>query len=720
MNTVLSYYRKYLKLVLLLIVVLIVQVQCELMLPQYTSNIVNIGLQQHGIMDSVPRIVDEKTYGILLSLADNKDKKAIANSYELWNPSSDSNINKKIANDNKNSKLINKDRYKQEYYLLKNTANIAKLQYYMNNAFFNYAKYMESTMPEKFAAKMNFEGNKDIPDFIKEQMGINMVASIYKNNGIDINKLQNKYLWVTGGKMLLVAIITGFLSILVSLLSSRISAKVSSNLRKDSFKNVLTFSNLEINKFSVASLISRCTNDIQQIQQSSAMGLRFLFYGPIMAVCAFIKVFKLDISMLWIIILAVFVTLMSIYLIMRRALPKFKYMQTLVDKLNLVTREFISGIEVNRVFGTNEFELKIFDNANKDLMDTNLFMNRIMSLLQPLMMLVMNATTVLIIWFGAKNISNGSIQVGDMMAFIQYAIQIIMAFIFISMMSIILPRAIISANRVSEVIDCDSSIKDTGRVSEFKTQGSIEFKDVAFKYEGALENIVENINFKVEKGKTLGIIGATGSGKSTIVNMIPRFIDNTSGSIILDGVDIREIPLNVLREKVSIVLQKPVVFSGTISSNIEYAKSIKNLDSMKKAAEIAQCMEFIDEKEDRFESKVSQDGSNLSGGQKQRLSIARAISKESEIIVFDDSFSALDAKTDKKLRKTIKSRLKEKTILIIAQKISTIKDADEIVVIDNGTIVGKGCHKDLLKNCEVYYEIAKSQFTEEELLNEIE
>lgn len=718
MKTVLSYYKKHIRSILLLVFILVVQVQCELMLPQYTSDIVNVGLQQHGIKDSVPKIVDEKTYGILLSLADNTDKKKIATSYELWNPKSNSDADKKIASDNKNTRLIKSDMYNKEYYVLKEKVDPKKIQPYMDNAFLKYAKYMGSTMPEKFGKNIQIL-DKEVPEFVKEQMGINMVSMIYKNNGIDINKLQTGYLWKTGGKMLFVAIITGALSILVSLLASKVSSKVSRDLRKDSFNNVLTFSNLEVNRFSVSSLISRCTNDIQQIQQTSVMGLRFLFYGPIMAVCAFIKVFNLDVSMLWIIGLAVFTTLFSIFLIMKKALPKFKYMQTLVDKLNLVTREFVSGIEVNRVFGTNDFELKRFDDVNTDLKDTNLFMNRTMSLLQPIMMLVMNLTAILIIWVGAKNINNGTIQVGDMMAFIQYAIQIIMAFLFISMMSVILPRAIISANRVSEVIECETVIKNEGNIVDFSEKGHLEFDKVSFRYDGACEDVVSDISFEAKKGQVVAIIGSTGSGKSTIVSMIPRFIDSTSGLIKIDGVDIKKIPLHVLREKVSIVLQKPVVFSGTISSNIEYAKTIKNLENMRKAAEISHSMEFISNKTDGYESEVSQGGANLSGGQKQRLSIARAISRDSEIIIFDDSFSALDAKTDRAVRNSIRDNLKEKTLLIIAQRINTIRDADEIIVLDNGKIVGKGSHKQLLKDCKVYYEIAKSQFTEEELLNEI-
>ncbi|WP_304206240.1 ABC transporter ATP-binding protein, partial [Peptostreptococcus russellii] len=547
MKTILSYFKKHLLSILVLVAVLAIQVQGELLLPQYTSDIVNVGIQQKGIKDSVPRIIDENTYGVMLSLSNQSDKKHIAEAYELWIPSMKNSKNENIAKENPNSKLIKKDRYKTNYYLLKKNVDIEKLEPYMNNALTKYASYASANMPDSKNDMMKFLSDKNIPDFMKKQIGMRFVTQIYKNNGVDVNKIQTGYLWKTGLLMLIVAIATGILSIIVSYFSSKVSAKVSKDLRKDSYKKVLEFSNHEMNRFSIASLISRCTNDIQQIQQSSVMGLRFLFYGPIMAVCAFLKVLTLDVSMVWIIVLAVFMTLMSILLIMRKALPKFKIIQSIVDKLNLVTREFISGIEVNRVFRTNKHELKRFDNVNSELTDTMLYMSRIMSLMQPIMMLIMNGATLLIVWVGAKNINAGNIQVGDMMAFIQYAIQIIMAFLFISMMSVILPRAMVSANRVSEVLDSDIAIKDSGRNIDFTKEGSVEFDKVSFKYEGAAENVIEDISFEAKKGKTTAIIGSTGSGKTTIVNMIPRFLDATAGSVKVDGVDVRDIPMHILR-----------------------------------------------------------------------------------------------------------------------------------------------------------------------------
>lgn len=718
MKTILSYFKKHILSILLLIAVLGAQVQFELLLPQYTSDIVNVGIQQDGIKDSIPKVIDENTYGVLLSLSDQKDKSSIAKSYELWIPKSKDSKNQNIKKDNPNSKLVNTDKYNINYYLLKKNVDTKALELHMNNAFVKYAEYMNNSMATDKKSQWSAMSKEKVPDFMKKQIGVKGVSTIYKKNGIDINKMQKNYLWKNGIVMLLIALATGLLSIVVSLISARVSSKVSKDLRQDSFDKVLSFSNHEMGKFSIASLISRCTNDIQQIQQSSVMGLRFLFYGPIMAIGAFFKVFKLDVSMVWIIVLAIAATLVFIFLIMRQALPKFKAIQKIVDKLNLVTREFISGIEVNRVFRTNKYELDKFDDVNKELTDTTLFISRLMSFMQPIMMLVMNGATLLIVWVGAKSIEAGNIQVGDMMAFIQYAIQIIMAFLFISMMSIILPRAMISANRIEEVVTSDIAIKDNGTVTKFNEEGRIEFDNVSFKYDGAPENVIENINFEASKGKTTAIIGSTGSGKTTIVNMIPRFLDATEGSVKLNCVDIREIPMKTLREKVSVVAQKSVIFSGTIASNIEYGKAIRNNKNMKMAAEIAQAMDFVEGKEDGFESEISQGGANLSGGQKQRLSIARAIARDSEIIVFDDSFSALDSKTDRNLRNALKNNLSDKTLIIVAQRINTIIDADEIVVLEDGKIVGKGTHDELLQKCDVYYEIAKSQLTEEELNHE--
>ncbi len=718
MNKVLSYYKKYILYILLMIVVLIVQVKFELLLPKYTSNIVNIGIQQDGLTDSIPKVMDETTYAMVLSLSEEKEKSSIAKSYELWQPKSNDSKNNKIKLENSNVKMIPEDKLNTNYYVLKNEVNTDTLGKFMSNSLVNYAKYVSSRVESSQKTSYpTIENVKSLPDFMKKQISIKIVKSIYKRIGIDVDKIQKDYLWKTGLLMVILSLVTGGLSIAVSYLSSRVSASVSRDLRKDSYKKVLTFSNNELNKFSIASLISRGTNDIQQVQQSSVMLLKFMFYGPIMAVGALYNVFKLDVSMVWIIALSVAVTITAIIIIMSRALPKFRYIQTLVDKLNLVTREFISGIEVNRVFGTQKFEEKRFDDVNSDLTKSNLFMNRLMSILQPAMMFIMNGTTLLIIWIGSKQIDSGNIQVGDMMAFIEYSMQIIMAFLFISMVSVILPRAMISANRIGEVLNTEISIKDDGELTRVHNLGTVEFRDVSFKYDGAVKSVLDNISFSIDKGQTLGIIGSTGSGKSTIVNLIPRFLEASSGEIFVNGENIKDISLKTLRNIVSIVPQKPVIFSGTIASNIEYAQSVRNNKRLMIASDIAQCDEFVNEKNDGLESLVSQDGSNLSGGQKQRVSIARAIDRDSEILVFDDSFSALDANTDRKLRKSLKKNLYDKTVIIVAQRINTIIDADKIIVLDDGKIVGQGKHEDLIKNCDIYYEIAKSQLSEEEIEN---
>ena len=723
MKRILYYYGKHILSILLLIVMLVVQVKFELMLPKYTSDIVNVGIQQGGLEESTPKIIDEQTYGILLSISEVGHKGKIASSYERWEPKSKTKENNKIRLENSNSKMISSKYQDKSYYVLKDDLskdNRSKLDKYMVDSLTKLATYMSNQAVEAGQKpKFNLKSDANLSDQVKKQISIGLVKEIYKNNGINTDKIQKSYLWSTARWMLLIALFGGIASIGVSFISSRVSTKVAKDLRRDSYAKVLKFSQYEMNKFTSASLISRCTNDIQQVQQSSVMALRFLFYAPIMAFGAFHNVLKLNVSMIWIIGLAIIVTVIGIAIVMVIAMPKFKLVQTMVDRLNLVSIEFISGIEVNRVFGTAKYEEERFDKVNSELTGIYLFISKLMSLMQPMMMFVMNGATLLIIWFGAKSIEAGNLQVGDMMAFIQYAMQIIMSFLFISMMSIIVPRAMISAKRIGEVIDSDILIKDEGKVNKFTKDGVIEFRDVSFRYEGAEEDIITDINFTAEKGKTIAIIGSTGSGKSTIVKLIPRFLEVTKGAVLVDGVDIRQMPLNTLRSKISVVSQKAILFSGSISSNIGYANPAIDHFAMRDAAQISQSMEFIQTKEDGFESKIEQAGANLSGGQKQRISIARAIARNPEIIVFDDSFSALDSKTDKRLRGEIKEKLSDKTVIVVAQRINTIMDADEILVIEDGKIAGKGRHKDLLKTCEVYYEIAKSQMTEEELNNEI-
>lgn len=720
MKRVLRYFNSHLPYIILLVAILSGQVWLELRLPQYTSNIVNVGIQQGGIEMTIPQIIDESKYGMILSMSSDKDRANIAESYEYWSPQNNNLKNKEIKDRNENTNLISKNHYNKNYYVLKNDLKkdkLNKLDKVFSRSLSAFAAY---TMNLQGASSSRMLANIDqskLPDFMKRQIAIKTTESIYKSNGINTDKMQKDYLWKVGALMLLIALSIGILSVAVSYIASRISTKVCTKLRSDSYNKVLRFSDYEMNKFTSASLISRTTNDIQQIQQSSVLALKFVFYGPIMAICAFIQISKLNMSMIWIIILAIFATLVSIAIIMSLALPRFKLIQTMIDKLNLVSIEFITGIEVNRVFNASKHEEERFDLVNSELTAINLFVSKIMSFMMPIMMLIMNGATLLIVWFGAKNIDKGQLFVGDMMAFIQYAMMIIMAFLFISMMSVIVPRAMISANRIGEVLDSPIRIKDEGRIKDFTKSGVVEFENVSFKYDGASYNIIEDISFKTQKGKTTAIIGATGSGKSTIVNLIPRFLESTKGRITLDGVDIKEIPFKVLRDKIALVPQKAVIFSGTIESNIEYGKCAYSRSELKRAAEIAQAMDFVEGKEDGFSSKIEQSGSNLSGGQKQRLAIARAVAKDSEIIIFDDSFSALDATTDRKLRNEIKKNLQDKAIIIVAQRINTIISADEILVLDNGKLVGKGKHSDLLKTCQVYYEIAKSQLTEEELSN---
>lgn len=720
MKSVLNYFKGHLSLIFLLILILGGQVWLELRLPQYTSDIVNIGIQQGGIDKAIPKAIDESTYGMILSMSELKDRTKIAESYEYWSPKINNKKNNSIKINNPNTEFISNKHYDKNYYVLKNdisTENIDGIETALSRSLTSYASYAMSMQKTKGARVLSNVDVKNLPDFMKKQIAIKTTESIYNANGINTDKMQKSYLWRIGTIMLIMALAIGALSIVVSYIAARVSTKVCTKLRSDSYKKVMQFSDYEMNKFTSASLISRTTNDIQQIQQSSVLALKFVFYGPIMAICAFVQISKLNMSMIWIILLAIFATISSIAVIMKFSLPKFKRIQGMIDKLNLVSIEFITGIEVNRVFNASKHEEERFDGVNAELTAINLFVSKMMSFMMPIMMLIMNGATLLIVWFGAKNIDKGQLFVGDMMAFIQYAMMIIMAFLFISMMSVILPRAIISANRIGEILECQIMIEDKGTVDTFDQSGVIEFRNVDFKYEGASKNIVENISFKTQKGKITAIIGSTGAGKSTIVNLIPRFLERTKGQILLNGVDTRDIPMNVLRDKVAIVPQKPVIFSGTIESNIEYGRCGYSKSDLRRASEIAQAMDFVEGKENGFQSKIEQSGSNLSGGQKQRLAIARAIAKDSEIMIFDDSFSALDASTDRKLRSEINSKLRDKAIIIIAQRINTIISADEIIVLEDGKIVGKGKHEDLLSNCKIYYEIAKSQLTEEELSN---
>ena len=562
-------------------------------------------------------------------------------------------------------------------------------------------------------------------DSIIAQAAAGYIKDAYTHIGIDTDQIETTYILHTGAKMLALAFLGMAASILVGLLASRVGAGVGRRLRENVFRKVVGFSNAEFDKFSTASLITRSTNDIQQIQLLLVMILRMVLYAPIMAIGGIWKVFHTNVGMSWIIGLAVAVIIVIVGFLFLVVMPKFKLIQNQVDKLNLVSREILTGLSVIRAFGTQKYEEERFDDANKALTKTNLFVNRAMTFMMPLMMFVMNSIAVLIVWVGGHSINDGAMQVGDMMAFIQYTMQIIMAFLMICMISVMLPRAAVSAGRVDEVLTSETMIHDPKNPSHIPEEGKgkIVFDHVSFRYPGAEEDVLHDISFTAEPGKTTAFIGSTGCGKSTLVNLIPRFYDVTDGKITIDGKDIRNVSQHELREKLGYVPQKAVLFSGDIASNILYGNPDGSEADMTEAAMIAQATEFIEQKKKKYKSTISQGGSNVSGGQKQRLSIARAIAKHPDVYIFDDSFSALDYKTDATLRAKLKEKTSESTVMIVAQRISTILHADQIIVLDDGQIVGKGTHKELLKNCEAYYQIASSQLSEKELeedLKEVE
>ena len=560
----------------------------------------------------------------------------------------------------------------------------------------------------------------NLSDSMLEQAAIQEVKLQYQYLGANTDNIQNSYILLTGLQMLGIALITMISAVTIMLLSSRVAAKLGKTLREKVFKKVLSFSTEEFNGFSTASLITRTTNDIQQIQMLLTILFRVIVYAPIIAIGGFIRVlFNSDASMAWIIGLAVVCIIIIVLTLMIVALPKFKSLQKLVDKLNLVSREILTGSQVIRAFNTEEREEKRFGKANLDLMKTQVFVNRAMTIMMPALMLVMNCITVLIVWVGGHNVNDGLMQVGDVMAFIQYTMQIVMAFLMISMISIMLPRAMVSAGRINEVLETDPKIKDKDKTKEFKEdkKGYVEFKDVSFHYPDADTEVISDITFTAKPGETTALIGSTGSGKSTIVNLIPRFYDVTGGELLVDGINIKDANQKELRKRIGFVPQKGVLFSGTIESNIKYGDENIPDEKMIEAAQIAQAEEFINTKPDKYDEPIAQGGGNVSGGQKQRLSIARAIAIDPEIFVFDDSFSALDLKTDKILREELAKRTKDKTVIIVAQRISTIMNADQIIVLDEGKIVGKGTHEELMKTCETYQQIALSQLSKEELEN---
>ncbi|MGN6712538.1 ABC transporter ATP-binding protein [Anaerocolumna jejuensis] len=735
--------------IMLVVVALLgLQAYCDLTLPSYTSDIVDVGIQGGGIESAVPEAIAENYMKAVLYFTDEKDQKEVLDSYVL--------VTKDSVSEKKYKDYL--DKYpgleKENIYVLKDIDKDSKdkLNQILTHPMLmigslgmesdSTAKLKEAvakvvpeqlqkapllamiiSLPKEEAVKFLEPVTKVLegtPDSLKTQSATAIVKYEYQALGMDTDKIQTHYILFTGLKMLGLALIAMISTVLVGFFASRMAAKLGKDLRGSVFRKVVSFSNSEFDHFSTASLITRSTNDIQQIQTMLVFLIRIVFYSPILAIGGIVKVLNTNVSMTWIIALAVIIIITIVGTLFIVAMPKFKSMQKLVDRLNLVTREILTGLPVIRAFHKEESEEARFDTANRDLTKTNLFVNRAMTFMMPAMMLVMNGVSVLIIWSGAHGVNNGEMQVGDLMAFLQYTMQIIMSFLMFSMISIMLPRATVAAGRILEVLDSKMTIHDPSTSKAFvpDRKGYVEFRSVEFKYPNADDNVLEDISFTAEPGKTTAIIGSTGSGKSTVVHLIPRFYDVTGGSILVDGVDIREIKQHDLRDKIGFVPQKGVLFTGTIESNIKYGKQDATEEEIMKAARIAQAVDFIEEKSEKYETQVSQGGGNVSGGQKQRLSIARAIAKDPEIFIFDDSFSALDYKTDVTLRKALNDEIKDRTIIIVAQRISTILHADQIIVLDDGKIVGKGTHKELLKNCDVYNQIALSQLSKEELAYE--
>lgn len=724
--------------VLAILCVLIVQAFCDLSLPSYTSDIVNVGIQQGGIDDSIPEILPQEELEKLLLFVPSDQQERVKDAYEEDTQNKYSydgtvyELKESVADDEDAMEELAEIMGKPmlltqsiESGDMKGMSGSAAAESGSQEADMDPAGQMQmfAQMDEKgrdqLIEKME-ESMKDMPDTMVEQAATVYIRSVYEKLGLDMDAIQSQYILTTGGKMLALAGLGMLASILVGLMASRVAASVGREARGKVFHKVVGFSNGEFDKFSTASLITRSTNDIQQIQMLTVLILRMVLYAPIMAVGGIWKVFRTNVDMSWIIGLAVALIFMVVMVLFLVVMPKFKMMQKMVDRLNLVSREILTGLQVIRAFSTEKYEEQRFDRANKDLTRINLFVNRAMTFMMPVMMLVMNGISVLIVWTGAHSVNEGTMQVGDMMAFIQYTMQIIMAFLMICMISVMLPRAAVSAERVDEVLRSSTAISDPEHPETLENcRGEVTFDHVSFRYPGAEEDVLHDLNFTAKPGQTTAIIGSTGSGKSTLINLIPRFYDVTEGAIRIDGHDIRNLTQHDLRQQLGYVPQKGVLFSGDIASNIMYGNPEGSREEMEEAAEIAQAAEFIDQKKKRYESHISQGGSNVSGGQKQRLSIARAIARHPKVYIFDDSFSALDYKTDAAVRSALSRKTKESAVIIVAQRISTILHAEQIIVLDDGKIAGIGTHKELLKNCEAYYQIASSQLSEKELARDM-
>ena len=700
------YLKPYIAYAIAMVLLLFCQAGVDLSLPNLMSDIVDVGIQHSGITDIAPEVMQADTYAQMLSLASPEDQAVLKAQYHAVDASS--------MSENDWSAFVERwpAAEKDAVVHLDNPEAAAPSFGRVCYAVAQMASKQAKTPEEAIAAAAT------MPESVISQTAPMFIQKLYESLGVDLSKTQTHYIVTVGGKMLVMTLLLVCCAISIGFCASRFGTSVAKDLRRDVFTRITSFTNNEYNKFGTASLITRNTNDVMQIQGFLSLGLRTMFYAPIIGIGGIVMALRKSAGMAWIIALAGVVILGILFVLFTVAVPKFKIMQKLIDRLNLVSRESLSGMMVIRAFDTEKFEEARFDRANRALANNNLFVYRAMATMMPTMTLVMNGISLLIVWVGGHRIAAATMQVGDMMAFIQYTMQIIMCFLLISMVFVMVPRAAVSANRIAEVLETPSSVRDSENPSHLSepVQGVVEFHDVSFHYDGADANVLEHISFTAKPGETTAFIGSTGSGKSTLANLIPRFYDVTSGSITLDGMDIRSIPQQELRSVIGYVPQKGVLFSGDIASNLRVGDEEASEDAMRDAIETAQAAEFVDALPDGVFSPISQGGTNVSGGQRQRLSIARALIKHAPVFIFDDTFSALDFKTDAKLRAALKEKTAHSTVLIVAQRISTIMHADQIVVLDEGHIAGIGTHQELLKSCAVYREIAQSQLTKEELV----
>ena len=726
MTKILKYLKPYWFSILLAFGLLFGQATCELTMPDYMQNIVNTGIQNSGIESGVYQQISEKTLNSFLMFATDSEKDLITSSYKLVESASASKDLKseipalkkenvyllKDINDTKKSSLEDCLTLLQmtvmEVSQAASKQNVQIPQLLMMNGVDTYRKAAKSEISKLGTSTVSSMSSQ----FLKKE---------YTDLGMDMEKIQQDYIISSGIKMLGYALASAVCAILVGFLASRIAAGFSKNLRQSVFEKVTHFSNENLNTFSTSSLITRTTNDIQQLQMTIVMFLRIVMYAPIIGVGAILHVIESGANMTWILALCVVVILSVVLLIFMIVMPKFKVMQKMIDKMNSVVRELLDGMLVIRAFNNEKIEEEKFDKANSDITSISLFTTRAMAIMMPIMMLLMNGTTLMILWFGSKQVDAGIIQVGRIMAFMQYAMQVIMAFLMITMVTIMLPRANVSAQRIQEVLSSEITVTDKENTCDFSSsmRGVVSFDNVSFRYPGADEDVLSDISFSTKPGQTTAFIGSTGSGKSTLINLVPRFYDVTSGSILVDGVDIRDVKQADLRSRIGYVPQKGMLLSGDIESNLLYSKKDASENDIQSALDISQSSEFVNKKPEGIHSEINQGGTNVSGGQRQRLSIARAIVRKPEIYIFDDSFSALDFKTDAKLREALAASCEEtkSTVLLVAQRISSILHADQIIVLDEGKMVGKGTHEELMESCKVYQQIASSQLTKEELAN---